>query len=179
MSAYPSPNTNPGSTDGVTELQKLVQSFETISTVLKEHNERLERAVKEQAAAVTAIDTAWEQEITRHRQAEMVLKAKRIEQEQVIRQLQEALDHVNSIKGLLPIYSESEKDRDSQLWNRKPESAQPAPKSSNGTSADAAKKQSPDLKIDLPATPIKLNGFDSGALFFGARKTDVPPASNP
>ena len=171
MSASPNPNTPSNDLEGSTELQKLLQSFESMSTVLNDHNERLARAVKEQANAVSAIDAAWEQEIVRHRQAEMILKAKRIEQEQIIQQLQEALDHVHSIKGLLPVYSRSEKNRDSQLWNR--------PAATPGDSGpEAAKKQSPDLKIDLPATPIKLNGFDSGALFFGARKPDMPPAQN-
>ena len=181
MSASPHPAPALPRTDGVAELQHLAQSFETMSTVLKEHNARLERAVKDQAAAVTAIDAAWEQEIARHRQAEMDLKAKRAEQEQVTQQLQEALDHVHSIKGLLPIYTRSEKDRDSQLWNRPGQaparSAKPGLQSSNG--GNFAKKQSPDLKVDLSATPIKLHGFDSGALFFGARKTDAPPSSNP
>ena len=174
MNIIPNPN------DGTPELHQLEQSFETMSTVLRDHNERLERAVREQAAAVTAVDEAWEQEIARHRQAEIALKGKRIEQEQVIRQLQEALDRVKSISGLLPMSSESRKLRDDKgRWD--PQAAahpgvQNGAQSSNGFGADAARKAAPDLKIDRPPAPAKLNGFDAtGPLYFADLKIEVPP----
>ncbi len=183
LNASPNMNSSPHNEhDGAPELQHLAQSFESMSTVLREHNERLERAVREQTAAVTAVDQAWEQEVTRHRQAELALKARRIEQEQVIRQLQEALDQVKSITGLLPHSGESRKIHDEKgRWNQQTENHFSAPNGaqhSNGFPAEPTRRPAPDLKIDRPPLPAKLNGFDAGPLYFADLKIEVPPTPN-
>ena len=164
--ASPNMNINPDPKGGMPILNQLAQSFESMSSALRAHNEQLERAVKEQSAAVNAVDAAWEEEMARHRQAEIALKARRVEHEQIIEQLQGALGQVNTIKELLPICNGCKKIRSSS------DAQNP-----NGLCPDCAIKQASALELDRPQTTTKLNGFDAGAIYFADLKIDR--SSNP
>jgi len=164
--ASPNMNINPDPKGGMPILNQLAQSFESMSSALRAHNEQLERAVKEQSAAVNAVDAAWEEEMARHRQAEIALKTRRVEHEQIIEQLQGALGQVNTIKELLPICNGCKKIRSSS-------DAQ----NLNGLCPDCAIKQASALELDRPQTTTKLNGFDAGAIYFADLKIDR--SSNP
>ena len=164
--ASPNMNINPDPKGGMPILNQLAQSFESMSSALRAHNEQLERAVKEQSAAVNAVDAAWEEEMARHRQAEIALKARRVEHEQIIEQLQGALGQVNTIKELLPICNGCKKIRSSS------DAQNP-----NGLCPDCAIKHASALELDRPQTTNKLNGFDAGAIYFADLKIDR--SSNP
>jgi len=166
LNANPNMNINPDPKGGMPILNQLAQSFESMSSALRAHNEQLERAVKEQSSAVTAVDAAWEEEMARHRQAEIALKARRVEHEQIIEQLQGALSQVNTIKELLPICNGCKKIR-----------SQSDPQNPNGLCPDCARKQASALEIDRPQASTKLNGFDAGAIYFADLKIDR--SSNP
>ena len=90
---------------GAIEFQQLWQSFDSMARALKEQQDHLEEMVLERTNELTGTNQAMKQEIAERMRVEKELK-------QVVAELRDALAHIQTLRGLLPICSGCKKIRD-------------------------------------------------------------------
>lgn len=88
-----------------TEVKSLTNSFNHMASQLKKHFEVLEKRVQARTQKLTVINKRLQNEITERKKAEL-------EREKLILELQEALENVKNLSGLLPICAHCKKIRD-------------------------------------------------------------------
>ena len=130
---------------GALEFQQLGQTFDQMASALKRHQDDLANLVKERTAKLTCANRTLSKEIIERKQAEA-------EQERLIKELQDALAHVKTLSGLLPICARCKNIRDDQGYWSQIESyicEHYEAQFSHGLCPDCAKKLFPEYKGEV------------------------------